>query len=127
MLGLSLLGVGVVLMEPPAPATSVFKGYLIYDEELHAFYPCEGAAPVSVSFPSNVDIGARYRLLKQEIREPIYFEVKGILTENRQFGFGLGQSWDQNLEIFELLTAYRIERINCGAEADVPPSWSSQA
>jgi|GEM_PF-3284373 len=128
LLGLTLLASGPQLIASRPIELSTFKGYLVDDEEMIGFWGCDAAEPTSFTDPIDIGVTERYWLLKKNIREPIYFEIEGVLSDDGGFGYGTGIDFEKNIEIHRIITAYRIEKIMCGAlPFEFPLGWYEEA
>ncbi|MBB5213315.1 hypothetical protein [Microbulbifer hydrolyticus] len=97
-----------------------FKGYIVNDEELSGFFECGGKIGVSFTDAGKTGIYKEYSARKVKLREPIYVEVVGRITDDGGSGWGMaGEPWDQNLEIFELHRVERLLPVACGARPPI--------
>ncbi|WP_444901993.1 hypothetical protein ACJJIG_02450 [Microbulbifer sp. SSSA007] len=98
----------------------VFKGYIVDDEELSGFFECGGKVGVSFTDTGGTGIYKEYLARKVKLREPIYVEVVGRITDDGGPGWGMaGEPWDQNLEIRELQRIKRLLPVACGARPPI--------
>ena len=87
---------------------------LIDDEEFSGFLRCNGEPGLSFTDVNNIGVANRYWENRSFIREPVYFKVRGIITEDGKAGWGMtGEPWDQNIEILEILTVLKGKVAHC--------------